>query len=441
MSRHAFDLTAYESRIERARTVRYFGSVSQVIGLVVESRGPLVAVGDLCHIEHERQSAVIPAEVVGFRNERVLLMPIEDVQGVSAGSRVVSTGMPLSVGVGEGLLGRVINPLGKPLDNRGPLMCEARRSLHAQPPNPLERERISQPISTGIRAIDGLLTCGKGQRMGIFSASGVGKSTLLGMIARHTSADVNVIALVGERGREVRDFLERDLGPEGLARSIVVVATSETSAVMRLTCVLAATTIAEYFRDRGNDVVLMMDSVTRFATAGREVGLAIGEPPATKGYPPSVFARLPKVLERAGRSSRGSITGFYTILVEGDDMDEPIADAVRAILDGHVVLSRKLANKGQYPAIDVLESISRLSADLTDEEQRVRVQQFKNVLATYREAEDLISIGAYVEGSNPKIDFARKMIDRINGYLRQDVREHSSLQESRAQLEALFRGA
>jgi flagellum-specific ATP synthase len=387
----------------------------------VESHGPAARIGEICEIHHSRNAKPLLAEVVGFREDRALLMPFGDLSEVGLGNEVVATGSPLRVKVGQALLGRVLDGLGRPLDGKGPIDFEAEVSVTAAPPHPLNRRRINQPLSVGVRAIDGLLTMGSGQRVGIFAGSGVGKSTLLGMIARNTSADVNVIALIGERGREVRDFLEKDLGEEGLRRSVVVVATSDQVAVARLRGAQVGSSIAEYFRDCGMNVMLMMDSVTRVAWAQREIGLAAGEPPTTRGYTPSVFAVLPSLLERAGTSKVGSITGLYTVLVEGDDMNEPVADTVRGILDGHIVLSRALAAQNHYPAIDVLSSVSRLMPEVSTKEHRSAAGTMRDVLATYKSAEDLINIGAYAEGSNPKIDFAKAKIDAANGFLKQAV--------------------
>ncbi|MEC9488392.1 MAG: FliI/YscN family ATPase [Halanaerobium sp.] len=356
-------LTEAMEKLDNLETFREFGKIEQVIGLVLESRGPRVQVGELCEV-HTNGRQPLLAEVVGFRENRILLMPLGEIDGVGPGSRVLSGARSLEVPVGPELLGKVLDGLGRPLGEKEYLDTGMAYPIHNSPPNPLTRKRITQPISLGIRSIDGLITCGRGQRMGIFSGSGVGKSTLLGMVARNTNADVNVIGLIGERGREVRDFLEDDLGPEGLARSVVVVATSDKPAMVRVTGALVTTAIAEYFRDQGKDVLLMMDSVTRVATALREVGLAIGEPPATRGYTPSVFARLPKLLERAGANDKGTITGLYAVLVEGDDLDEPVSDTVRGILDGHIVLSRKLATQNHYPAVDVLRSVSRVMPDI-----------------------------------------------------------------------------
>jgi len=417
------NLTRYLETIEKTDPIRLDGKISQVIGLVIESSGPAVSVGELCFIENGQVGKKIKAEVVGFKNNKVMLMPLGDMSGVNPGSLVIASGEPFSINVGEELLGRVLNGLGQPIDSKGKIFTKEKRSVYNTPPHPLSRERIKEPLLTGIKAIDTLVTCGKGQRMGIFSGSGVGKSVLLGMIARNTSADVNVIGLVGERGREVREFIEKDLGEEGLKRSVVVVATSDQPALVRLKGALVATTIAEYFRDQGKDVLLIMDSLTRVAIAQREIGLTVGEPPATKGFTPSVFALLPKLLERAGSAEKGSITGLYAVLVEGDDLSEPISDACRAILDGHIVLSRKLAALNHYPAIDVLDSISRCMIEVISEKHKEMADKIKNILATYREAEDLINIGAYVRGTNPKIDYAISKIDKINDFLKQKIEE------------------
>jgi len=406
------------------------GRVSQVIGLVIESDGPAVSIGENCVIESNSGSARVRCEVVGFRDKKVLLMPLGDVSGIGPGSRVVASREPLVVGVGHELLGRVINGLGQPIDGGGPIETPAKRNITQAAPDPMSRRRITAPLATGIRVIDGMLTCGKGQRVGIFSGSGVGKSVLLGMIARNSEADVNVIALVGERGRELRDFLDKDLKEEGLKRSVVVAVTSDQAALVRVKGAMTATAIAEYFREMGLDVMLMMDSVTRVAMAQREIGLAIGEPPTSKGYTPSVFALLPRLLERAGTSDLGSITGLYTVLVEGDDMTEPVADAVRSILDGHIVLSRKLANQNHYPAVDVLDSVSRLMIDVIGDEHAAGANRIREILATYRESEDLINIGAYNKGSNPKIDLAIDKMDPINQFLRQGIGEPSTYDET-----------
>lgn len=433
-------LERYQEMVGRLNTMKLNGKVSQVVGVVVESKGPAAHLGEVCEIHVKRSAPPVLAEVVGFRENTVLLMPLGEMEEIAPGSDVVATGTSLRVGVGPGLLGRVLDGLGKPLDGLGPLETEGSRLVAGTPPAPLDRTRITEHLSFGVRAVDSVLTCGKGQRIGIFAGSGVGKSTTLGMIARNTEADVNVIALIGERGREVRDFMEKDLGPEGLARSVVVVATSDQVAVSRLRGAMLATSIAEYFRDQGKDVMLMMDSVTRVAWAQREIGLAVGEPPTTRGYTPSVFAMLPKLLERSGTSSKGSITGIYTVLVDGDDMNEPVADSVRSILDGHIVLSRDLAHRNHYPAIDILQSVSRLMPDVTTPEHRKSTGILRDILATYRSAEDLINIGAYVDGSNPNIDHAKAHIDSVNAFLKQGVSEKAPYAETVASLQSLFQG-
>jgi flagellum-specific ATP synthase len=413
------------------------GRVCQVLGVLIESEGPEAAVGDLCYIRRRSGERAIAAEVVGFRSDRVLLMPLGEMEGIPPGATVETTGSTLRVKVGTSMLGRVLDGLGRPIDGRGGFMAEREVSVNRQPPHPLERARIHRTMSVGVRAIDGLITCGRGQRVGIFAGSGVGKSTLLGMIARNTEADVNVIALIGERGREVREFIEKDLGEEGLRRSVVVVATSDQVAIARIKGALVATTIAEYFRDLGKDVLLMMDSVTRFAWAQRDLGLAVGEPPTTRGYTPSVFALLPRLLERSGTAQKGSITGLYTVLVDGDDMNEPVADAVRSILDGHIVLSRHLAQRNHYPAIDVLASVSRLMGDLTEPTHRDKAGQVRDLMATYHNSEELINIGAYAQGSNPKIDSAILHHESIGGFLRQNVEEPAPYDETLAKLASL----
>ncbi|RMF54746.1 MAG: flagellar protein export ATPase FliI [Calditrichaeota bacterium] len=433
-------LALLDHAVEQIIPIRVFGKVLQVVGLLIESMGPPVAVGDICKVYPREGATPYLAEVVGFRENRVLSMALGDMQGIAPKSEIVASGEPFSILVSEEMLGRIFDGLGAPYDNKGPMISGKRMNIHQMPPHPLQRRRIVEPISTGIRAIDGLLTLGKGQRVGIFSGSGVGKSTLLGMIARNTNADVNVISLVGERGREVRDFIEKELGEEGLKHSVLVVATSDQPALVRVKAALVATTIAEYFRDRGMDVILMMDSLTRVATALREIGLAIGEPPTTRGYTPSVFAFFPRLLERAGTAARGSITGLYTVLVEGDDMNEPIADTARGILDGHIVLSRRLASAGHFPAIDVLESVSRVMTDVITPEHRQAATKLINILATYKEAEDLINIGAYVKGSNPQIDESIKLIGKVFAYLRQDIYEKADLAGSIAQLMDIFKG-
>ena len=411
------------------------------MGLIVEGHGPAVSLGDLCAIHPAGGGIPITAEVVGFKKGKVLLMPLDTIQGLSPGSRIVSLGKKASVDIGPQFLGRVIDGLGQPIDDKGPIVAGATYPIYADPINPLKRGRISEPIDLGIKVINGVLTCGKGQRMGIFAGSGVGKSVLLGMIARNTKADVNVIGLIGERGREVREFLEKNLGKEGLSRSIVVVAASDRHPLIRMRAAYVATSISEYFRDQGKDVLLMVDSLTRFAMAQREIGLSVGEPPTTKGYTPSVFSLLPKLLERSGKlEGRGSITGLYTILVEGDDFNEPIADAARSILDGHVSLTRELANRGHYPAVDVLQSISRVMIDIVDEEHRRMANNIQNILATYRKAEDLINIGAYVKGSNADIDHAIAMIDRVNDFLRQNIHDKVDMAKTKKQMYNLFKG-
>ncbi|MEW9124917.1 MAG: flagellar protein export ATPase FliI [Thermotaleaceae bacterium] len=433
-----FNLQKYHLALESINLIKYSGKVSQVIGLTIESIGPAVKVGELCHIYPLKGKKPIKAEVVGFKDKKVLLMPLGEMEGIGPGSKVVATDETLTVKVGDELLGRILDGLGTPIDGKGSLLLNKSYPVNNMPPDPLTRKKIEEILSLGIKAIDGLLTCGKGQRIGIFAGSGVGKSTLLGMIARSTKADVNVIALIGERGREVREFIENDLQEEGLKRSIVVVATSDQPALVRMKGALLATSIAEFFRDRGKNVMLMMDSLTRFSMAQREVGLAVGEPPVTKGYTPSVFAALPRLLERAGNSQSGSITGLYTVLVDGDDLNEPITDTVRGILDGHIVLSRGLANKNHYPAIDVLGSVSRLMPNLADDEHKAMANQFRNLLAVYREAEDLISIGAYVKGSNKEVDQAISMIDHLNNYLKQGVSECYEYEEVLEKMRKLF---
>jgi len=430
MAANKLEADKYIEHMRSLDPVRVNGKVTQVIGLTVESEGPDASIGDLCYIYPAKSAKPLKAEVVGFRDNKVILMPLGELTAIGPGCDVVGSGKPLMVQVGSELLGKVLDGLGQPLDGSFiPRRMPHCSTLNA-PSNPLSRPRVTEPLSIGVRAIDGLLTVGQGQRVGIFAGSGVGKSTLLGMIARNTSADVNVIALIGERGREVLEFIEKDLGPEGLARSVVIVATSDQPALIRMKGALIATTIAEYFRDRGLNVMLMMDSVTRYAMALREVGLAIGEPPATRGYTPSVFANLPKLLERAGTGPRGSITAFYTVLVDGDDMNEPIADAVRGILDGHIVLSRDLAHKGHFPAIDVLASVSRVMKEITPEEQQDAANELKRLLAVYKGSEDLIHIGAYQQGSNAEIDRAIEQIDAIKSFTQQKTSEKVDYQEA-----------
>jgi flagellum-specific ATP synthase len=427
----------FKDRLGRLEVARENGRVEQIVGLVIESVGPVASIGEACWITPNGPDLPpVLAEVVGFRQNRVLLMPLGEMRGLGPGSQVVKTGAPFKISVGEALLGRTLDAMGQPIDGKGPLLkMEDHYGIHREPPSSMERRRVETRVSTGVRVLDGLETLGEGQRLGIFAGSGVGKSTLLGMVGRNTEADINVIALIGERGREVRDFIERDLGPKGLERSVVVVATSDQSSLLRIQAALVATTIAEYFRDKGKKVLLMMDSITRFAMAHREVGLAIGEPPTTKGYTPSVFAVLPKLLERAGNTSHaGSITGLYTVLVEADDINEPVADACRAILDGHVVLSRELASRNHYPAVDVLNSVSRVMNDIVTPEHRRAAAKVRTLLASLKGVEDLLAIGAYVRGTNPGVDEALKRNDELNAFLRQEQNESSTFQETTARL-------
>ena len=436
----AINLEEYYKKLNNSSTILSVGSVTNVTGLVVEAKGPVTKIGTICDIFTKGDQKKVGAEVLGFKDNKVKLMPFEEIRGIGPGSRVVARQEKSSVSVGQGLLGRVIDGVGNPIDNKGEIKKEKEYPIYADPVNPLSRKRIARPLDIGIRAVNGLLTIGCGQRMGIFSGSGVGKSVLLGMIARNTKADVNVIALIGERGREVNEFIEKELGEEGLKRSVVIVATSDHLPLIRMRGAFIATAIAEYFRDQGKHVNLMMDSVTRFAMAQREIGLALGEPPTMKGYTPSVFTMLPKLLERAGTSAnRGTITGLYTVLVEGDDTNEPIADALRSILDGHIVLKRDLAMQNHYPAIDILSSISRVMDDIISSSQKANANKLKAVMATYRKSEDLINIGAYVAGSNPKIDYAIEMNDRATGYLMQGMEDCVTYDESVQQLEELFK--
>ncbi|HEU4964243.1 MAG TPA: flagellar protein export ATPase FliI [Bacilli bacterium] len=433
-------LDAYLRQLDRVRPIRVNGKVTKVVGLTIESQGPAVKIGDVCKIEGSQGDESMLAEVVGFRENKVLLMPFNDLGSIGPGHEVVATGDSLRIPVGPHLLGRILDGLGNPIDGKGPLVSHERTPAIQSPPNPLLRKRIEEPLSVGVRCIDSLLTVGCGQRVGLFAGSGVGKSTLLGMIARNTEADINVIALIGERGREVREFIEKDLGPEGLARSVVVVATSDQPALVRLKGAMVATAIAEYFRDQGQNVMLMMDSVTRFAMAQREVGLAVGEPPTTRGYTPSVFAMLPRLLERAGTGVKGTITAFYTVLVDGDDMNEPIADAVRGILDGHIVLNRSLANRGHFPAIDVLASVSRVMNDLVTPEHREAANKLKRLASVYKDSEDLINIGAYTKGSNMLIDRAIQQYPAIQQYTAQGTHEPSDLTTASSLLVEKFGG-
>lgn len=430
------DFNKYKGLIDRNFEKR-LGKVVKVVGLTIESIGPDAKLSDLCIITPQSGKAAVKAEVVGFRDERVLLMPLGNVEGVGLGSRVENTGEPLRVKVSESLLGKTLNGDGEPVDG-SPVGEGEYYSVEAAPPDPLKRKIIDEPLCLGVKAVDGMLTIGKGQRIGIFAGSGVGKSTLMGMFARNTRADINVIALIGERGREVREFIERDLGEEGMKRSIVVVSTSDKPALIRNKAAKTATAIAEYFRDKGKDVLLMMDSLTRFSMAQREIGLASGEPPVSRGYPPSVYAEMPKLLERAGRSDKGSITGLYTVLVDGDDFNEPITDTARGILDGHIVLSRSLAHRNHYPAIDILQSISRVMSSIITKEHKEASGKLKNALAAYTESEDLINIGAYKSGSNPDIDYAIEKIKSINGYLCQGTEEKFGMEEELSLLKEIF---
>ncbi len=435
-----FTLEPYIERVKAAQSIGVFGKVVAVVGLTIEATGPVMHIGDLCFVQPPRGGQPIPVEVVGFRGNRILLMALGDMAGVAPQSVVIPTFKPQMARVGLDLLGRVIGSMGSPLDGRPAPEGTHLAPLMANPPSPLDRRRIVEALATGIRAVDGCITCGKGQRMGILAGSGVGKSKLIGMIARNTNADVNVIALVGERGREVRDFIEGDLGPQGLARSVVVVATSDEPALMRIKGAYVATAIAEWFRAQGADVLLMMDSVTRFAMAQREVGLAVGEPPTTKGYPPSVFGLLARLLERAGTSPTGSITGLYSVLVEADDLNDPIGDAVRSILDGHVALSRGLATRNHYPAVDVLESVSRCMIEVTSEAHRTFAGDMRRVLATYRDAEDLVNIGAYVNGSNPEIDRSIRLMPAVRRFLQQGLYEATSFEEIEGLMQRSLKG-
>ncbi|MGX4600744.1 flagellar protein export ATPase FliI [Faecalimicrobium sp. JNUCC 81] len=430
------DFERLVKKVKDIPAIRSEGKVKKIIGLTVEVEGIKSFVGELCTIYNQLEHP-IDCEVVGFKDGDVILMPLGELTGIGPGCRVVARGIPLSVKCSDELLGRVLDGVGNPIDESS-ITSGERYSLFNQPPDPMKRKRITQIMPTGIRAIDGFLTCGEGQRIGIFAGSGVGKSTTLGMIARTAKADVNVIALIGERGREVLDFIERDLGEEGMKKSVVVCATSDKSPLVRLKGALTATSIAEYFRDQGKKVILMMDSVTRFAMAQREVGLAIGEPPAQKGYTPSVFAMLPKLMERTGLSDKGSITAFYTVLVDGDDFNEPIADTVRGILDGHIVLSRELAHKNHYPAIDILNSVSRLMNEICEDDHKRSASFARDIIATYKEAEDLINIGAYEKGSNKNIDMSITYIDKINSFLKQRVEENTSFDDSKQMLSTMF---
>lgn len=430
-------LEHYLHELKKLDLLQVVGKVIQVVGLIIEAQVQGVSVGELCKIMINDQQYIL-SEVVGFKESKVLLMPLGQIGGIRPGSRVYATGAPIQVKVGPGLLGRVLDGMGNPMDGKGDIEYEALYPVDRNPPDPVRRPRITKVLKTGVKAIDGLLTLGKGQRVGIFAGSGVGKSTLMGMLARNCEAEVNVISLVGERGREVKDFIEESLGEEGLKKSVVICATSDTPPVIRLKGALVGTAVAEYFRDQGKDVLLMMDSVTRFSMAQREIGLATGEPPTTKGYTPSVFAMLPRLMERAGTSEKGSITAIYTVLVDGGDMDEPIADAARGILDGHILLDRGLAAKNHYPCIEVGHSVSRLFSAINDEKHQRAAGKLREVLARYNEAEDLINIGAYVKGSNPKIDNAIEKIDAVNDLLKQRTSENISFEETIQKMISMF---
>lgn len=431
------DLSSYKEKLNIIKPFKQIGFIDTVTGLTVESIGPTASVGEVCRVYSKNSEEEFLAEVVGFKQNKLVLMPIGKISGIKPGMEVTPLGKPLSVKLNQNILGRVLDALGSPIDDLGAIVEGVECPLDNMPPHPLKRTRIKDIISVGVKAIDGLLTCGKGQRIGIFAGSGVGKSTLLGMIARHSKADVNVIALIGERGREVRDFIEKSLGEEGLKRSVVVVATSDQPPLLRLKAAFTATAIAEYFRDMEKDVILLMDSVTRFAMAQREIGLASGEPPTTKGYTPSVFALLPTLLERAGNSDKGSITGFYTVLVEADDMNEPIADAVRAILDGHIVLSRNIAMENRYPPIDVLASVSRVMPDIVSTEHMKLANKMREIMSVYMQAKDLIQIGAYVDGTDPRVDSAKNLIGEIYSFLSQDIEEKFTIEDVLKKMEEI----
>ena len=431
----------YRERVAASTPIGVYGKVVDVSGLAIQATGPPMRIGDLCYIRSGAGHPPAPVEVVGFRGSRILLMALGDMAGIAPSSLLIPTFRTQTVGVGLGLLGRVIGAMGAPLDGKAPVTCTDRVPLTISAPRPFDRERITQPLATGIRAIDACATFGRGQRVGILSGTGLGKSKMIGMIARNTNADINVIALVGERGREVREFVEGDLGNEGLARSIVVVATSDEPALMRIKAAYLATAVAEWYRDQGADVMLLMDSITRFAMAQREVGLAVGEPPTTKGYPPSVYALLPKLLERAGNTTAGSITGVYSVLVESDDINDPIGDAVRSILDGHVTLTRELASRNHYPAISVLDSISRCMVDIVPNSHLHLAGELRRILATYRDAEDLVNIGAYAEGSNPEIDEALRLMPAIRAFLRQGMEEKATLEEVEPMMQRILGAA
>ncbi|TCS37724.1 flagellum-specific ATP synthase [Paucimonas lemoignei] len=442
MTMHKLNLHRYVTAIKGGELISRIGKVSQFFGLVVEANGPDAFLGELCQIYSRSQTQPINAEVVGLRDGKVLLMPYGELRGIGLGSEVIATGHPLRISVGDEILGRIVDAMGKPIDGKPLGSLPDHISLKNEPLNPLSRRKIRDILETGVRAIDCFLTMGKGQRVGIFSGSGVGKSTLLGMVAKDMQADINVIALVGERGREVQEFIDKSLGPEGLKRSVIVVSTSDQPALVRSCAAYTATAIAEYFRDKGKDVLLIMDSVTRFAMAQREIGLAIGEPPTARGYTPSVFANLPKLLERCGASANGgSITSIYTVLVEGDDMNDPIADSVRSILDGHIVLSRELANHGHFPAIDVLKSISRLAPVLMKPNEKALVQRGTSILSNYEKSKDIIEIGAYKQGSNPELDLAIQLLPKLNNFLRQEIDTASTRTQAMDVLAQTLQGA
>jgi flagellum-specific ATP synthase len=434
----SIDFGKYHSALETMNLMDCQGLVVRVSGSTVESAGPVIGLGELCGI-HIRDGRRVLAEVVGFRNDHLILLPLEHIEGISPGDTVTARSTPRHIILGEGVLGRVLNGLGEPIDGKGPLPGTDKRPLDVSSPPPLTREKITEPLALGIRSIDGVLTCAKGQRVGIFAGSGVGKSVLLGDIANSSEAAVNVVALIGERGREVREFLEEDLGSEGLARSVVVVATSDSPPIQRVKAAFVAVTVAEYFRAKARNVLFMMDSLTRFAQAQREIGLAAGEPPATKGYCPSVFSLMPRLVERLGCSDCGSITGILTVLVENDDLSDPVADSARSLLDGHIVLSRRLADRGHYPAVDILQSVSRLMSAVASPEHNTAARKLKEIYATYMDAEDLINIGAFAPGSNRRIDGAISLIDRINEFLVQPIRQRTSFEETMRQLTAVTR--
>lgn len=426
------------NRVTQSETISHIGKIENIVGMAIEASGGKASIGDISLIYSEDKNKQIPAEIVGFKDDKILLMPYDTMSGISVGSFVRNTRGRLKIPVGECLQGRIVDAMGKPMDELGEFCTDTHYNVENSYINPLSRPPITERLEFGVKAIDGVLTIGKGQRIGIFAGSGVGKSTLLGMIAKNVKADINVIALVGERGREVREFIEKDLGEEGLKRSILVVATSDQPAMLRMKCPMVATTIAEYFKDQGKDVLLMMDSLTRFAMAQREIGLAVGEPPVARGYTPSIYAELPKLLERSGKFKKGSITGVYTVLVEGDDTNEPIADTVRGILDGHIVLTRKLANGNHFPAIDINGSISRLMSSIVSDEHKQLASRLRDIVSIYDKNSDLISIGAYKAGTNPKVDYAISKIDKINGFLKQGTAESFSYEEILEQMKEIL---